>query len=83
MVGSHAMAFLFCFCLASMLILNTEARYLPTRSDRDRLDKLRELLRDLVESELGRAEYPQEIGSSYRSPNEGKIFFKREISAQD
>lgn len=49
MAGSRAMVFLVCFCLVSVLVLNTEGRYLPTRSDRDRLDKLRELLRDVSE----------------------------------
>ncbi|XP_075210682.1 proctolin [Lycorma delicatula] len=32
-------------------LLTVEARYLPTRSQEDRLDRLRELLRDLLESE--------------------------------
>ncbi|KDR11073.1 uncharacterized protein LOC110837415 [Zootermopsis nevadensis] len=41
--------------LALMLVVMyaaTEARYLPTRSQDDRLDRLRELLRDLLESEV-------------------------------
>ncbi|KAJ3618466.1 hypothetical protein MTP99_006458 [Tenebrio molitor] len=45
-----------CFVLFVSLALETShtvhARYLPTRSNGDRVDKLRELLRDLLEKEL-------------------------------
>ncbi|CAG9770775.1 unnamed protein product [Ceutorhynchus assimilis] len=49
--------------LATVLMLTflisehtTHARYLPTRSNGDRIDKLRELLKDLLESELEKEE---------------------------
>lgn len=48
----------------------TEARYLPTRSQDDRLDRLRELLRDLLESEAEKTNV-----NNY----ERRILYKREV----
>lgn len=47
MAAGHILVTLLCFCMLSTLILDVQARYLPTRSQEDRLDKLRELLRDV------------------------------------
>lgn len=54
-----------------------EARYLPTRSNGDRIDKLRELLKDLLESELEKdeAEPPR-----WRPENK---YFKREVKMSE
>ncbi|XP_021949823.1 uncharacterized protein LOC110847232 [Folsomia candida] len=40
--------------LTSQVLVTVSARYLPTRSQDDRLEKLRELLRDLLEGDLER-----------------------------
>ncbi|XP_069702941.1 uncharacterized protein Proc [Periplaneta americana] len=48
----------------------TEARYLPTRSQDDRLDRLRELLRDLLESEIEKSNV-----NNY----ERRMLYKREV----
>ncbi|CAH1383463.1 hypothetical protein MTP99_007440 [Tenebrio molitor] len=53
-----ARKFFFSACLVLFVTLALErsrtvhARYLPTRSNGDRVDKLRELLRDMLEKEL-------------------------------
>ncbi|XP_066251523.1 uncharacterized protein Proc [Euwallacea similis] len=62
--------------LIAVLVLqhDIEARYLPTRSNGDRVDKIRELLKDLLESEL-------ETGESsdvQRWMHDGKYYVKRE-----
>lgn len=54
-----------------------EARYLPTRANGDRIDKLRELLKDLLESELDKEE-----PDSPRWRPESKYFVKREIQME-
>jgi hypothetical protein len=50
--------------------VTTEARYLPTRSQDDRLDRLRELLRDLLESEIEKTNV-----NNY----DRRILYKREV----
>ncbi|XP_054268437.1 uncharacterized protein LOC128991001 [Macrosteles quadrilineatus] len=49
-----------CLCLVLTLAAITEGRYLPTRGQEDRLDRLRDLLRDLLDSDGDR-----DPGSSY------------------
>nr|QGA72571.1 proctolin [Rhynchophorus ferrugineus] len=67
---------LICIMVAVFALISqhqTEARYLPTRSNGDRIDKLRELLKDLLESEL-----EKEDPEVARWRPESKVYFKRE-----
>ncbi|XP_017777211.1 PREDICTED: uncharacterized protein LOC108563131 [Nicrophorus vespilloides] len=68
--------------LAALLLINlsevSEARYLPTRAKVDRLDKLRELLKELLESEIEKEEYQAQDAPPRWHP-EQKLFYKREI----
>ncbi|KAG5885665.1 hypothetical protein JTB14_001947 [Gonioctena quinquepunctata] len=54
-----------------------EARYLPTRANGDRVDKLREMLKELLESEIEK----EEMGDVPRWHPESKLFYKREAPA--
>ncbi|CAH1381675.1 hypothetical protein MTP99_005619 [Tenebrio molitor] len=56
-----------------------EARYLPTRSNGDRVDKLRELLKDLLQSEIEKEEYQADAPQRWHPEN--KLFYKREAPA--
>ncbi|XP_014283232.1 uncharacterized protein [Halyomorpha halys] len=47
-----------CFLALMMLLAFTEARYLPTRSQDDRLLRLRQLLKDLLENDIDPVEHP-------------------------
>nr|UES72890.1 proctolin [Carausius morosus] len=49
----------------------TEARYLPTRGQDDRLDRLRELLRDLLEGEMEK--------TSNANSYDRHLIYKREV----
>ncbi|KAJ8956113.1 hypothetical protein NQ318_016567 [Aromia moschata] len=73
------------FVVLAALILDSqvEARYLPTRANGDRIDKLRELLTEvskiyrLLESEIEK----EERGDVPRWHPESKLFYKREADA--
>ncbi|KAL1501695.1 hypothetical protein ABEB36_006977 [Hypothenemus hampei] len=59
-----------------------EARYLPTRSNTDKIDKLRDLLKDLLESDLDDTDAQRwrsnlETGTLRWNPN-SKYYVKRE-----
>ncbi|KAK5638215.1 hypothetical protein RI129_012510 [Pyrocoelia pectoralis] len=61
-------------------LINTnmvEGRYLPTRGSNDRLDKLKELLKELLENQIEKEEYQQD-GPPRWHP-ESKLFYKREV----
>ncbi|XP_065335971.1 uncharacterized protein LOC135936892 [Cloeon dipterum] len=60
--------------VVAVLLSPTEARYLPTRGQDDRLDRLRELLKDLFEGDLER--------NAAANAYEKRYFFKREISPE-
>ncbi|XP_030754990.1 uncharacterized protein LOC115881588 [Sitophilus oryzae] len=72
--------FLLCVLLAIFALSRheTEARYLPTRSNGDRIDKLRELLKDLLETEL-----EKEDAEVTRYRPDSKIYFKREAKLEE
>nr|XP_022908376.1 uncharacterized protein LOC111419748 [Onthophagus taurus] len=57
---------------------DVEARYLPTRGNGDKLDKLRELLKELLETEI---ENNENYDSQPRWHPESRLFYKREASA--
>ncbi|XP_059478970.1 uncharacterized protein LOC132198774 [Neocloeon triangulifer] len=61
----------------AVLLSPSEARYLPTRGQDDRLDRLRELLKDLLEGDMERGVNP--------APNayDKRYFFKREVGAAE
>ncbi|KAK4878600.1 hypothetical protein RN001_011106 [Aquatica leii] len=68
------------FAIMFTFLVNTgfvEGRYLPTRSNTDRLDKLKELLKELLENQIEKEEYQQD-GPPRWHP-ESKLFYKREI----
>ncbi|KAJ3651418.1 hypothetical protein Zmor_017462 [Zophobas morio] len=69
------------FVIFATLALETrhtvEARYLPTRSNSDRVDKLKELLKDLLESEIEKEEYQADAPPRWHP--ESKLFYKREV----
>ncbi|KAJ8981862.1 hypothetical protein NQ317_008209 [Molorchus minor] len=69
------------FVVLAALLLDTqvEARYLPTRSNNDRIDKLRELLKELLESEIEK----EEMGDVPRWHPESKLFYKREAKVPE
>ncbi|XP_074041823.1 uncharacterized protein isoform X1 [Leptinotarsa decemlineata] len=70
------------FVVFAVLLLDAsvEARYLPTRANGDRVDKLREMLKEvsnvysLLESEIEK----EEMGDVPRWHPESKLFYKRE-----
>nr|CAI5831080.1 unnamed protein product [Callosobruchus analis] len=70
------------FLLVCTVLLESKvnARYLPTRGNGDRIDKLRELLKEvsrlywLLESEIEK----EEMGDAPRWHPETKLFYKRE-----
>lgn len=64
--------------VAVVLPPSTSARYLPTRSNNDRLDKLRELLKELLENEIEKEEYQPDAPPRWHADR--KLFYKREIS---
>jgi Na+-transporting NADH:ubiquinone oxidoreductase subunit NqrC len=66
MVRASLMVLIFTF-VASQLMTSVSARYLPTRSQEDRLDKLRELLKD-VSHKL------REISAKYIVPSTHNIW---------
>ncbi|EFA05689.1 uncharacterized protein Proc [Tribolium castaneum] len=59
--------------------LAVEGRYLPTRSNGDRIEKLRELLKDLFENEVEKEEYQADAPPRWHP--ESKLFYKREAPA--
>ncbi|RZC37362.1 uncharacterized protein BDFB_001493 [Asbolus verrucosus] len=67
------------FVVLATLALETrhtvEARYLPTRSNGEKVDKIRELLKELLENEL------EEYDPPPRWHPESKLFYKREAPA--
>ncbi|EEB19462.1 hypothetical protein Phum_PHUM576440 [Pediculus humanus corporis] len=61
----------FAVCFVILITVNfVSSRWLPTRSQEDRLDKLKEMLKDLLESEIERANI------------EGKYMYKRDVNTQ-
>ncbi|XP_046388001.1 uncharacterized protein LOC124157375 [Ischnura elegans] len=67
--------------LAALVIIalsnwGAEARYLPTRSQDDRLERLRELIKDLLDTELEKPGNQNELF-------ERKLVYKREAGAVD
>ncbi|XP_063930521.1 uncharacterized protein LOC135142696 [Zophobas morio] len=54
-----------------------EARYLPTRSNGDRVDKLKELLKDLLENEIAREEYQADAPPRWHL--DSRLLYKREV----
>ncbi|CAH1118388.1 unnamed protein product [Phaedon cochleariae] len=75
----------FLFVILASILLNdgVQARMLPTRSNGDRVDKLREMLKEvskvysLLESEIEK----EEMGDVPRWHPESKLFYKREAPA--
>ncbi|KAK6621686.1 hypothetical protein RUM44_001493 [Polyplax serrata] len=58
-------------CLVFLVAVNcVTSRWLPTRSQEDRLDKLREMLKELLESEIEKSNY------------ENKYMYKRDVGPQ-
>lgn len=78
MVCKNVAVLLFAVTLVLMAVSlqETKARYLPPRGSGDRIDKLRELLKELLESEIERED--QDAPPRYHPEN--KLFYKREIS---
>ncbi|XP_071439587.1 uncharacterized protein Proc [Hetaerina americana] len=67
--------------LAALVVIalsnwGVEARYLPTRSQDDRLERLRELIKDLLDTELEKPGNQNELF-------ERKLVYKREAGAVD
>ncbi|XP_066995346.1 uncharacterized protein Proc [Anabrus simplex] len=62
---------LVCLIVVLMVVAVKEgqARYLPTRSQDDRIDRLRDLIRDLLESEVDK------YSDNYERP----VLYKREV----
>ncbi|CAG9861229.1 unnamed protein product [Phyllotreta striolata] len=77
---SYVFGAIFLVFLAIALDSSVEGRYLPTRANGDRIEKLRELLKEvskvysLLESELEK----EEMGDVPRWHPESKLFYKRE-----
>ncbi|XP_018564611.1 uncharacterized protein LOC108905984 [Anoplophora glabripennis] len=71
---SFVISALFVILSAILLDSQAEARYLPTRANGERVDKLRELLKELLESEIEK----EEMGDVPRWHPESKLFYKRE-----
>uniref|UniRef100_A0A6P7G0K9 Uncharacterized protein LOC114332581 n=1 Tax=Diabrotica virgifera virgifera TaxID=50390 RepID=A0A6P7G0K9_DIAVI len=75
---------LFLILVTVTLRSQAEARYLPTRANGDRIEKLRELLKEvskvysLLESELEK----EEMGDVPRWHPESKLFYKREAPSE-
>lgn len=55
----------------------SEARYLSTRGSADRIDKLKELLKELLETEI---EKEDQGDAPPRWHPESKLFYKREVA---
>ncbi|XP_060533710.1 uncharacterized protein LOC132706397 [Cylas formicarius] len=55
-----------------------EGRYLPTRSNGDKIDKIRELLKDILESEMEKDE-----PDPPRWRPESKFLYKRDVKIDD
>ncbi|XP_019877638.1 uncharacterized protein LOC109605489 [Aethina tumida] len=66
--------FLVMFAATFLDHVAVEARYLPTRSNGERIDKLKELLRELLENEIEK----DELGDVPRWHPESRTFYKRE-----
>ncbi|XP_044763568.1 uncharacterized protein LOC123320327 [Coccinella septempunctata] len=67
-------------CLLAMALVlsfsdTSEARYLSTRASGDRVDKIRELLKELLETEI---EKEDQGDAPPRWHPESKLFYKRE-----
>ncbi|KAH1018114.1 uncharacterized protein LOC109540012 [Dendroctonus ponderosae] len=73
---SHAVLLMATVLLLAALVseYRVEARYLPTRSNGDRIDKLRELLKDLLESEIDKEE-----SETQKWRPDIKYFVKRDV----
>ncbi|XP_044260703.1 uncharacterized protein LOC123008767 [Tribolium madens] len=67
------------FVIFATLAVQSEGRYLPTRSNGDRIEKLRELLKDLFENEVEKEEYQADAPPRWHP--ESKLFYKREAPA--
>ncbi|KAK9753109.1 hypothetical protein QE152_g3655 [Popillia japonica] len=61
---------------AAVLNQHSEARYLPVRGSPERLEKLRELLKELLENEIDKEDMTDQ---GPRWHPESKLFYKREI----
>ncbi|XP_031331430.1 uncharacterized protein LOC116162048 [Photinus pyralis] len=79
MTAQKILAFALLAALLAILMSGNvaEGRYLPTRGNSDRLDKLKELLKELLENQIEKEEYQQD-GPPRWHP-ESKLFYKREV----